>query len=92
MSELRGEVAHTYSDWYDRIMSYERSFKLWEGRVDKILKRYKDDSRNKTNPNDQANFGPVTFQPHDEQIANNKLPEKDSLHSSFDIKSNSLFH
>ena len=56
MSELRGEVAHTYSDWYDRIMSYERSFKLWEARVDKILKRYKDDSRNKTNPNARFNI------------------------------------
>ena len=56
MSELRGEVAHTYSDWYDRIISYERSFKLWEARVDKILKRYKDDSRNKTNPNARFNI------------------------------------
>ena len=56
MSELRGEVAHTYSDWYDRISSYERSFKLWEARVDKILKRYKDDSRNKTNPNARFNI------------------------------------
>ena len=42
MSELRAEVSHTYSDWYDKIMAYERSFKLWEARVDKILKKYKD--------------------------------------------------
>ena len=56
MSELRGEVAHSYEDWYNRIMSYERSFKLWEARVDKILKRYKDDSRNKTNPNARFNI------------------------------------
>ena len=56
MSELRGEVAHSYEDWYNRIMSYERSYKLWEARVDKILKRYKDDSRNKTNPNARFNI------------------------------------
>jgi hypothetical protein len=37
-------------------MSYERSFKLWEARVDKVLKRYKDDSRNKTNPNARFNI------------------------------------
>jgi hypothetical protein len=37
-------------------MSYERSYKLWEARVDKILKRYKDDSRNKTNPNARFNI------------------------------------
>ena len=56
MSELRAEVSHTYSDWYDKIMAYERSFKLWEARVDKILKKYKDDSRNKTNPNARFNI------------------------------------
>ena len=56
MSELRGEVAHSYEDWYNRIMSYERSYKLWEARVDKILKKYKDDSRNKTNPNARFNI------------------------------------
>ena len=29
--------------WLDRISEYEREFKKWEGRAEKIIKRYKDD-------------------------------------------------
>ena len=32
--------------YLDAISSYEREYKKWESRVEKILKRYKDDSRN----------------------------------------------
>jgi hypothetical protein len=32
--------------WINAISAYERTFKKWEGRVEKILKRYRDDQRN----------------------------------------------
>ena len=32
-------------------MGYERSYKRWEARVDRIVKKYKDDSRYDRNPN-----------------------------------------
>ena len=47
---------HSYTDWYNRILSYERAFKKWEGRADKILKRYRDDSRTQNNPNARFNI------------------------------------
>jgi len=56
MAELKGEVAHSYEDWYNRIMSYERTFKNWEGRATKIVKRYRDDSRYQNNPNARFNI------------------------------------
>ena len=45
---------HTYEDWYNTIAQYERTYKEWEGRADKIVKRYRDDSRSRNNP--QAKF------------------------------------
>lgn len=33
-------------EWIEKIALYEREFKKWEGRSDKILKRYRDDARN----------------------------------------------
>jgi hypothetical protein len=45
---------HTYEDWYNCIAKYERTFKEWEGRADKIVKRYRDESRSRNNP--QAKF------------------------------------
>jgi len=45
---------HTYEDWYNTIAQYERTYKEWEGRADKITKRYRDDSRSRNNP--QAKF------------------------------------
>lgn len=43
-------VSSELQDWLDCISTYEREFKKWEGRVEKILKRYRDESRdNKTN-------------------------------------------
>ena len=47
---------HTYESWYNKIASYERSFKRWEGRADKILKRYRDDAKYQNNPNSRFNI------------------------------------
>ena len=33
------------ADWLDAISAYEKEFKPWEGRVEKIVKRYRDDRR-----------------------------------------------
>jgi hypothetical protein len=49
-------MEHTYTDWYNCIASYERTFKEWEGRSDKIVKRYRDDSRTRNNPNAKFNI------------------------------------
>ncbi len=50
------ESKHSYEKWYKAIGSYEKSFKRWEGRADKILKRYRDDSRTQNNPNARFNI------------------------------------
>ena len=47
---------HTYDDWYNTIVQYERTFKEWEGRADKIVKRYRDDQRSRNNPNAKFNI------------------------------------
>ena len=47
---------HTYTDWYNCIAGYERTFKEWEGRTDRIIKRYRDDSRTRNNPNAKFNI------------------------------------
>ena len=47
---------HTYEKWYKCIMNYERTFKKWEARTDRIIKRYKDDSRYQSNPNSRFNI------------------------------------
>jgi len=39
----------TYQHYLDHISAYEREFKPWEGRVDKIVKRYRDDARTSSN-------------------------------------------
>jgi hypothetical protein len=49
-------MEHTYQDWYNCIAQYERTFKDWEGRADKIVKRYRDDSRSRNNPNAKFNI------------------------------------
>ena len=49
-------MEHTYQDWYNCIAQYERTFKEWEGRADKIVKRYRDDSRSRNNPNAKFNI------------------------------------
>jgi len=47
-------MEHEYQSWYETIAQYERTFKEWEGRADKIVKRYRDDQRSRNNP--QAKF------------------------------------
>jgi hypothetical protein len=47
---------HTYQDWYNIIASYERAYKEWEARTDRIIKRYRDDSRTRNNPNARFNI------------------------------------
>ena len=32
-------------EWLNKISAYDRTFKKWQGRVEKIIKRYRDDSR-----------------------------------------------
>jgi hypothetical protein len=47
---------HTYEKWYKCITNYERTFKKWEARTDRIIKKYKDDSRYQSNPNSRFNI------------------------------------
>ena len=47
---------HEYQEWYNTIAQYERTFKEWEGRADKIVKRYRDDNRTRNNPNAKFNI------------------------------------
>jgi hypothetical protein len=47
---------HTYEDWYNCIAQYERTYKEWEGRADKIVKRYRDDSRSRNNTTAKFNI------------------------------------
>jgi hypothetical protein len=49
-------MEHTYEDWYNCIAQYERTFKEWEGRADKIVKRYRDEQRSRNNPNAKFNI------------------------------------
>ena len=49
-------MEHTYQDWYNCIAQYERTYKDWESRSDKIVKRYRDDSRSRNNPNAKFNI------------------------------------
>jgi hypothetical protein len=49
-------MKHTYQDWYNTIAQYERTYKEWEGRADKIVKRYRDDQRSRNNPNAKFNI------------------------------------
>lgn len=48
MAETRDPAATDVQPWLSHISAYEREFKKWEGRADKILKRYRDDSRTKS--------------------------------------------
>ena len=41
--------------WLNTISQYDNEFKKWEGRVNKIVKRYRDDNRNQ-NTNETAKF------------------------------------
>jgi hypothetical protein len=56
MANDTATVDHTYENWYKTIMSYERQYKRWEQRADRIVKKYKDDSRYDRNPNARFNI------------------------------------
>ena len=56
MANDKATVDHSYEDWYKTVMGYERSYKRWEARVDRIVKKYKDDSRYDRNPNARFNI------------------------------------
>jgi hypothetical protein len=56
MANDKATVDHTYEDWYKTIISYERQYKRWEARADRIVKKYKDDSRYDRNPNARFNI------------------------------------
>ena len=47
---------HTYEDWYNCIAQYERTYKEWESRAEKIVKRYRDDSRSRNNTTAKFNI------------------------------------
>jgi len=49
-------MEHTYQDWYNCIAGYERTYKTWEDRSDRIIKRFRDDSRSRNNPNAKFNI------------------------------------
>ena len=46
----------SYESWVHRIAAYERTFRRWESRAEKILKRYRDDARTQNNPNARFNI------------------------------------
>jgi hypothetical protein len=56
MANDKATVNHSYEDWYKTIMGYERQYKRWEARADRIVKKYKDDSRYDRNPNARFNI------------------------------------
>lgn len=49
-------MSDTANHWLGRIAQYERDFKKWEGRVKKILKRYRDDYRDGRKGYTEARF------------------------------------
>jgi hypothetical protein len=46
----------TYEDWYNTIAQYDKAFREWEARTPRIIKRYRDDSRTRNNPNARFNI------------------------------------
>lgn len=52
----RKRTSSDLQSWKDDIAAYERAFKSWEGRVEKILKRYRDEPRTGTTQWTEAHF------------------------------------
>ncbi len=50
------QKATEVSEWLGTIAAYEREFKKWETRVERILKRYRDDTRTNTTVAPSAKF------------------------------------
>jgi hypothetical protein len=53
---MQDTVDTTYEDWYQTIAQYDKAFREWESRVPRIIKRYRDDSRTRNNPNARFNI------------------------------------
>ncbi len=54
---MKDTLNKTYEDWYNTIAQYDKSFREWETtRVPRIIKRYRDDSRTRNNPNARFNI------------------------------------
>lgn len=53
---MQDTLNKTYEDWYNTIAQYDKSFREWEARVPRIIKRYRDDSRTRNNPNARFNI------------------------------------
>jgi len=53
---MKDTLNKTYEDWYNTIAQYDKSFREWEARVPRIIKRYRDDSRTRNNPNARFNI------------------------------------
>ena len=49
-------MKHEYQTWYNTIAGYEKSYQEWANRSDRIIKRYRDDSRTRNNPNARFNI------------------------------------
>ena len=45
MAKMADPEQQEVQEWLNHISAYDRSFKKWQGRVEKILKRYRDDQR-----------------------------------------------
>lgn len=54
--EDRKRVSSELKSWLDDVSAYEREFKKWEGRVEKIIKRYRDDFRTGSRGYSEAKF------------------------------------
>ena len=52
----QAKKAKTLQTWLNAISGYEREFKTWEGRVEKIIKRYRDDRVTMGGDTSQARF------------------------------------
>lgn len=52
----RKRTSTELKSWLDDVAKYDREFKKWEGRVDKIIKRYRDDFRNSGSGYSMAKF------------------------------------
>ena len=50
------KASGVYTKYYNVIAGYERTYKKWEGRAEKIVKRYKDDQRWQTTSSPDARF------------------------------------
>ena len=51
-----GKNGHSYEKWYKIVTGYDRVYKKWESRAERIVKRYRDDQRYQSTPNARFNI------------------------------------